>query len=282
MYNTVTNTATTGFWMTGGLIDANTANAYPAIGGDVTFNNLVVVQIDADGTTRSAKTAKENMAVYSYIKPVMPDPAMYAILTELYEALGTDVWTGYGALTGVISYSRADEPNEFRATFMGGTYVIDVPFGDVTSANKVDNGDGSFTYTLTLALPAQTGMPSETVHVTVKNGEITGMDSENAGIEMNKEGDPVSGWTSLQAAMNNGGVVKLAADVIAESTDAALTVPEGKTVMLELNGHTINRALTSAVANGSMVFLPLWIPKVVRLSVVTPQATAVVSSTTVR
>jgi len=45
--------------MTGGLIDANTANAYPAIGGDVTFNNLVVVQIDANGTTRSAKTARK-------------------------------------------------------------------------------------------------------------------------------------------------------------------------------------------------------------------------------
>ena len=253
VYNTVTNTATTGFWMTGGLIDGNTANAYAAIGGDVTFNNLVVVQINADGTTRSAKTAKENMSEYSYIKPVMPDPAMYAILTELYEALGTDVWTGYGALTGVISYNRGDEPNEFRATFMGGTYVIDIPFGDVTSAQKVDNGDGSFTYTLTLALPAQTGMPYETVHVTVKNGEITEMDSENAGIEMNKEGDPVAGWASLQAAISNGGVIKLAADVVAESTDAALTVPAGKTVVLELNGHTINRALTSAVANGSVI-----------------------------
>ena len=253
VYNTVTNTATTGFWMTGGLIDANTANAYPAIGGDVTFNNLVVVQIDANGTTRSAKTAKENMAEYSYIKPVMPDPAMYAILTELYEALGTDVWTGYGALTGVISYSRGDEPNEFRATFMGGTYVIDVPFGDVTFAQKADNGDGSFTYTLKLALPAQTGMSSETVHVTLKNGEITEMDSENAGIELNKEEDPVSGWAGLQAAINNGGVIKLADDVIAENTDAALTVPADKTVILELNGHTINRALTSAVANGSVI-----------------------------
>ena len=253
VYNTVTNTATTGFWMTGGLIDANTANAYPAIGGDVTFNNLVVVQIDANGTTRSAKTAKENMAEYSYIKPVMPDPAMYAILTELYEALGNDVWTGYGALTGVISYSRGNEPNEFRATFMGGTYVIDVPFGDVTFANKVDNGDGSFTYTLKLALPAQTGMSSETVHVTVKNGEITEMDSENAGIEMNKEEGPISGWSALQNAMSNGGVIKLADNVIAESTDAALTVPEGKTVVLELNGFTINRNLAEAAANGSVI-----------------------------
>ena len=253
VYNTVTNTATTGFWMTGGLIDNNTASNYAAIGGDVTFNNLVVVQVNADGTTLSAKTAKANMAEYSYIKPVMPDPAKYAILTELYEALGNDVWTGYGTLTGVISYSRGNEPNEFRAVFMGGTYTIDVPFGDVTFASKVDNGDGSFTYTLKLALPAQTGMSSETVHVTVKNGEITEMDSENAGIEMNKEEGPISGWSALQNAMSNGGVIKLADNVIAESTDAALTVPEGKTVILELNGHTINRALTSAVADGSVI-----------------------------
>ena len=253
VYNTVANTATEGFWMTGGLIDNNTASGYAAIGGDVTFNNLVVVQVNADGTTLSSKTAKANMAEYSYIKPVMPDPAKYAILTELYEALGDDVWTGYGALTGVISYSRGDEPNEFRATFMGGTYTIDVPFGDVTSASKVDNSDESFTYTLTLALPAQTGMPSETVHVTVKNGEITEMDSENAGIEMNKEEGPISGWSALQAAMNNGGVIKLAEDVVAESTDAALTVPAGKTVVLELNGHSINRALANAAAEGSVI-----------------------------
>ena len=253
VYNTITNTATTGFWMTGGLIDGNTAESYPAIGGDVTFNNLAVVQIDADGTTISAKTAKANMAEYSFVKPVMPDPEKFAILSELYEALGDDVWTGYGTKSGVISYSRADEPNEFRATFMGGTYSIDVPFGDVISAEKVDNGDGSYTYNLVVSLPALTGMTSETLHVTMKNGEITEMESENAGIEMNKEEGPVSGWAGLQAAMNNGGVVKLAADVIAESTDAALTVPEGKTVVLELNGHTINRNLTEAAANGSVI-----------------------------
>ena len=253
VYNTVTNTSTTGFWMTGGLIDNNTAVSYPAIGGDVTFNNLVVVQVNADGTTLSAKTAKANMAGYSYIKPVMPDPAKYAILTELYEALGDDVWTGYGTQTGVISYSRGDDPNVFRAVFMGGTYTIDVPFGDVTSASKVDNGDDSFTYTLTLALPAQTGMPSETVRVTVKNGEITEMESENAGIEMNKEEGPISGWAALQTAMSNGGVIKLADHVVAASTDAALTVPAGKTVVLELNGYTINRNLAEAAVDGSVI-----------------------------
>ena len=253
VYNTVTNTSTTGFWMTGGLIDNNTAVSYPAIGGDVTFNNLVVVQVNADGTTLSAKTAKANMAGYSYIKPVMPDPAKYAILTELYNALGDDVWTGYGTQTGVISYSRGDDPNVFRATFMGGTYVIDVPFGDVVSVSKQDHGDGSYIYELTVSLPALTGLPYETLRVTMKNGEITEMESENAGLEMSKESGAIDSWTALQNAINAGGVIKLTQTITASDTDAALTVPEGKTVVIELNGQTINRALTSAAVDGSVI-----------------------------
>ena len=253
VYNTATNTDTEGFWMTGGLIHANTANSYPAIGGDVTFNNLAVVQVNADGTTLSAKTAKAGMGSYSYIKPVMPDSEKFGILTELYTALGDDVWTGYGTTTGVISYSQGDELNEFKATFMGGTYTIAVPFGDVVSAAKVDNGDGSFTYTLVVSLPAETGMASETLHVTMKNGEITELESENTGISMDKESGEISTWAELQTAIGNGGVIKLSQDITAESTDEALTVAAEKTVVLDLNGFTLNRALTSAVANGSVI-----------------------------
>jgi len=254
VYNSIANTASAGFWMTGGLIKENTASSYPAIKGDVTFNNLAVVQVDAQGTTVSAKTAIAGLATYAYIQPVMPDMEMFALLAELHAALGNDVWTGYGANTGVISYAQGDEPNSFKATFMGGTYTIEIPFGDFTRVEKADNGDGTFTYTLVVNLPAQTGMGSETLHVTTNaNGEITGMDSENAGIEMQKEEGPVTGWAALQAAMTNGGVIKLADNVIAESTDAALTVPEGKTVVLELNGYSINRNLTAAAENGSVI-----------------------------
>ena len=96
-------------------------------------------------------------------------------------------------------------------------------------------------------------MGQETLHVTLKNGEITELESENAGVEMQKEEGPVTGWAALQAAMNNGGVIKLADNVTAESTDAALTIPAGKTVMLELNGFTINRNLAEAVENGSVI-----------------------------
>ena len=253
VYNTATNTDTEGFWMTGGLIDANTASSYPAIGGEVTFNNLAVVQIDADGTTLSAKTAKAGLATFSYIMPVMPDSEKFGILAELYNALGDDVWTGYGTSTGVISYSQGDELNEFKATFMGGTYTITVPFGDVVSADKVDNGDGSFSYTLVVNLPAETGLASETLHVTMRNGEITELESENTGISMGKETGDITTWTELQTAIGNGGVIKLSQDITAGSTDEALTVPAGKTVVLDLNGFTLNRALTGAVDNGSVI-----------------------------
>ena len=67
---------------------------------------------------------------------------------------------------------------------MGGNYAFDLPFAAFTEASKVANTDGSYTYTLTCNLPAQTGMGQETLHVTLKNGEITGLESENAGIEI--------------------------------------------------------------------------------------------------
>ena len=254
VYNRISNSDTEGFWMTGGLIDGNTAGSYPAIEGEVAFNNLAVVQINATGTTVSVTTAKAHLDVYNYIKPVMPDLSMYAILAELYAALGDDVWTGYGANTGVISYSRGDEANEFRASFMGGTYTIDIPFGDFTAASKHEEG-GKYIYDLTVSLPAQTGMSQETLHVTVNsNGEIEAIHSDGAEIDLKKEtNNEITTWAQLQAAMNAGGMIKLTHDITAESTDAALEVPMNTTVMLDLNGHTIDRALASAIANGSVI-----------------------------
>lgn len=254
IYNTKENTATDGFWMTGGLIKGNTAINYPAIGGQVSFNSLVNVQVDAQGKTLSAKTAIAGLKKYDYIQPKMMDPVKFALLSELHEALGNEVWTGYGTATGVISYSRGTEPNEFKAVFMGGTYSVDLPFGDVISVNKKENTDGSFTYTMVTNVPPATGLETETVQVTIKDGKITGLASENAGIEMVKENNaPLTDWASLKAAMETGGVIKLSQDYVANGNDKALVVPAGKTVVLELNGHTINRALSAAVEDGSVI-----------------------------
>ena len=253
VYNNKVNTATEGFWMTGGLIHNNTADTYPAIKGDVAFNAMAVVQINESGTVISAETAKAGLATNGYIRPVMPNGEMLAILSELYNALGTDVWTGYGEQTGVISYSRVEGVNEFHASFMGGTYAFDLPFGDFTAASKTDNADGSLTYNLTVLLPAQTGMPQETLEVTIKDGEIKAIHSDNAGVEMMKEGGAITSWEELQAAMNAGGVIKLTQDITATANAEALNVPLDKTVVLDLNGFAVNRALTSAVVNGSVI-----------------------------
>ncbi len=253
-----------GFWMTGGLIKGNTATtSHPAIGGEVIFNAQAVVQINADGDKVSIAEALANLATLAYVQPAMPnyddlqpaDPEALQneLLQELWTALGEDVWTGYGVNTGVISYSRGGA-EAFHASFMGGNYAFDLPFAAFTEASKVANTDGSYTYTLTCNLPAQTGMGQETLHVTLKNGEITELESQNAGIEMNKE-EEISGWASLQNAFAQGGVIKLAADVADLNSEGALVVPEGKTVMLELNGHIINRGLTNedAEINGSVI-----------------------------
>ena len=66
--------------MTGGLIDGNTADSYPAIGGNVTFNSMAAIQISAEGTKVSIAKAKAGMATYSYIMPVMPDPDHYYVV----------------------------------------------------------------------------------------------------------------------------------------------------------------------------------------------------------
>ena len=253
VYNSVANNGTVGFWMTGGLIAENVAASYPAIKGDVTFSNLAVVQINAGGNTVSAATAIAGLATYDYIKPVMPNMDMFAILAELHNALGNDVWAGYGDATGVITYAQGTEPNSFKATFMGGAYAIEIPFGDFTQATKTDNGDGTFTYDLVVTLPAQTGMSQETLHVTTNNnGEILAMESVNAGIELQKETDSaIATWNDLQNALNAGGIIKLTQNV--ENGDAPLVIPTGKTVVLNLNGHTINRGMTSAAENGSVI-----------------------------
>ena len=134
---------------------------------------------------------------------------------------------------------------------MGGTYAFDLPFAAFTAASKADQGNGEYLYTLTCNLPAQTGMGQETLTVLVKNGTIEGIHSDNAQIDMTKQAE-ITGWAALQNAINAGGMIKLTADVIA-AEDAALTIPADKTVVLDLNGHTINRGLNSAAADGSVI-----------------------------
>lgn len=56
-------------------------------------------------------------------------------------------------------------------------------------------------------------------------------------------------WATLKAALEtDGNTIKLGGDVTASDTDEALEVPYGKTVTLDLNGHTIDRGLSGGEA----------------------------------
>ncbi len=60
-------------------------------------------------------------------------------------------------------------------------------------------------------------------------------------------------WAGLQTLLDAGGTVKLLCDVTAGALNSNLQVPTGVTVTLDLNGHTIDRALTEAVPGGNVL-----------------------------
>ncbi len=67
----------------------------------------------------------------------------------------------------------------------------------------------------------------------------------------------ITSWAGLQAALNAGGTVTLTHDITAADGDSCLEVPDGMTVTLDLNGHTIDRGLTgegkTAQDNGNVI-----------------------------
>jgi hypothetical protein len=67
-----------------------------------------------------------------------------------------------------------------------------------------------------------------------------------------EEWTEVSTWADLAAALNSGSRVKLMQDV---QKDDYLTVNAGRTSVLDLNGHTINRGRTSGTGYGFVVYV---------------------------
>ena len=74
-----------------------------------------------------------------------------------------------------------------------------------------------------------------------------------------KEADPVEigTWADLDAALKAGGKYTLTADVAPENPywADALTVPSGVTVMLDLNGHIVDRGYTEQGWDGSILIV---------------------------
>ena len=67
-----------------------------------------------------------------------------------------------------------------------------------------------------------------------------------------------SAWAGLQQQIDSAGataVIELPGNVTALESDAVLTVPEGKSITLDLKGFTLSRGLTEAKDNGGVILV---------------------------
>lgn len=64
-----------------------------------------------------------------------------------------------------------------------------------------------------------------------------------------------AGWSDLQNRINASASVflTLTRDITAGESDSCITIGSGKTVTLDLSGHTLSRGLTEAADNGSVI-----------------------------
>lgn len=120
----------------------------------------------------------------------------------------------------------------------GGEKALKIDDGGMINAASAD---------LTLSATGSTTHKAATKDLqTISSDRDTLTSLQYKTIEVTASAAGISTWSDLQKAFNNGGDIQLTTDITAGTTDSALTVPSGKTVALDLNGHTINRNLTSS------------------------------------
>ena len=117
-----------------------------------------------------------------------------------------------GALTGEIGVSTENKPT-------------------VSTPLAVTKADSSYTLTETDAAKL---VSDEFDYDCVYDSSSKTMQMKSATIA-----HPTS-WSELQTAIDAGGKIKLTQDIVAESTDAQLNVPNGKTATIDLNGYKIS------------------------------------------
>ena len=131
------------------------------------------------------------------------------------------------------TWTWAADCSSATATFACSGCQLTAPNNTVTdNSPEVDYGVAAATYTATVTVDGQTFSDSVTV----------------------------SYWTQLQNAINAAEdntetTITLAHDCVASGEETALIIPEGKIIILDLNGYTIDRDLSngSAAENGNVL-----------------------------
>lgn len=138
--------------------------------------------------------------------------------------------------------------------------VLNQSEGGTLSADKAEARHGD---TVTITAVPDAGYTLQEIHVT---------DWRDREVAVQQTGDnwsftmPLSyvevtavwnaGWPMLQQkihAAENGSTLRLEQDYTAGAGDTALVVPAGKTLTLDLNGHTLDRNLEEAAENGNAI-----------------------------
>lgn len=83
----------------------------------------------------------------------------------------------------------------------------------------------------------------------------TEAEPQNAVETQEVDAEAISTWDDLQKVIAKGGEIKLAEDITAGETDKELIVDSEKEVTLDLNGCTINRALTEGIYHGYVIYV---------------------------
>lgn len=117
---------------------------------------------------------------------------------------------------------------------------------------KTINVDGTLSNSIPIGITMQT--PGDFTNA--YEGAYTHFVSDNTDYEVINNSNKASlrsCWAGLNVLLSQGGTISLSKDYKAVSTDGHLLVESGKTVTLDLNGHTLNRNLGSAVNEGCVI-----------------------------
>ncbi len=216
------------FAMTGGAITGNSSvdmSTFIPYGGGLTVEKGYGggVYVGAGGTFR-----------------LSGDAAIYGNVNDGERDAETGLYTG-GTPDDV--YLKSNNGSYGTITVAGkltyGTPVV-VTLADGYGETPFTSGWGE---KMGVASPAAFFTSGDTDRVpTSANGELT-----------LRELRTVTTWADLTAALNEGGFIRLGDGVTPDEGGTALMIPSGKTVTLDLNGHTIDRALAGAEDDGYVI-----------------------------
>ena len=154
---------------------------------------------------------------------------------------------------GVGSESGNSTPHDIAGA--RSIHALTLPTGVTATGESVTIGTDTYyasNTTVTLNAPAGYAISSASYNDGDEH-DITDNTFTMPAADVTVTADYIMTWASLKSAMQNGGTFTLPYDITATETDTYLYVPSGKTVTLDLNGHTINRNLTAAANNGYVI-----------------------------